>query len=126
MKSSAWIVMMIAVVFALPGVVSAVTPINGGSVGGTVTPVNTFPGDQTDPHVRGDVVSYVDGSVAKRTVRYYRFSTSADTVIPSELADSDFLPDVSGERITFTRVMADRTAIFACLTLSQSRVWPPT
>jgi hypothetical protein len=110
MKSSAWIVMMIAVVFALPGAVSAVTPINGGMVGGPQIPINANPGEQNDPHVSGDVAAYTDGT-DPQSIRVYRFSTSVDSAVPSPPGASDHAPDVSGNLVSFTRSEGACTAL---------------
>jgi hypothetical protein len=45
---------------ALPGVAFAVTPANGGAVGGTTVAVDTTPGEQIDPHVSGELAAYTD------------------------------------------------------------------
>jgi hypothetical protein len=77
----------------------------------TVTPVtiNDSGGDQTDPHVSGDLVSYTDTATSQ--IRYYRFSTGIDAAIPSGAAIFDVLSDVSGNLVAFSRIEADRNAI---------------
>src|SRR2546430_3236163 len=103
MKTLAWGVMIVAAFsLASPGVAAAVTPIDGGAVGGTVTVVNNGSGDQTDPHVSGDVAAYTDGT-DPQSIRVYRFSTSVDSAVPSPPGASDHAPDVSGNLVSFTR-----------------------
>jgi hypothetical protein len=77
----------------------------------TVTPVtiNNSGGDQTDPHVSGDLVSYTDAATS--AVRYYRFSTGVDAAIPPGASIVDILSDVSGNLVAFSRIEADRNAI---------------
>jgi hypothetical protein len=77
-----------------------------------IVAVNNGPGDQTDPHVNGDLATYTD-AVSVPRIRYYRFSTATDAVVPQGLpGDRDILSDVSGQRIVFSRIEADRTANF--------------
>jgi Tol biopolymer transport system component len=103
MKTLAWGVMIVAAFrLASPGVAAAVTPIDGGAVGGTMTTVNDGPGEQTDPHVSGDLAVYTDGT-DPQSVRYYRFSTGVDQAISSPAGASDHLSDVSGNLVSFTR-----------------------
>jgi hypothetical protein len=77
----------------------------------TVTPVtiNNSSGDQTDPHVDGDLASYTDSATS--AIRYYRFSTGVDAAIPSGAAIVDVLSGVSGNLIAFSRIETDRNAI---------------
>src|SRR5256885_11186316 len=77
----------------------------------TTVTVNNGPGEQLDPHVSGDFISYSDGNTTQRT-RYYRFSTAADQAIPAPAGASDILSDVSGARITFTRSLGGCNSIF--------------
>ncbi len=88
----------------------ALTPENGGMVGGTDVAVNVSLGDQDDPHLDADLVSYVDRSSPTSTIRYFDFATLFDSPIAHSTNDFDLLSDVSGDRISFSRVLADRTA----------------
>lgn len=102
------------VLFALPrsgdSVDAATTPIDGGLIVAPLVTINAGAGEQDDPHVDGDLVSYSNGGTE---LHYYRFSTSADTAIPTlicpvsscvgDYSFFDFLPDVSGETIVFAR-----------------------
>jgi hypothetical protein len=70
--------------------------------------INNGPGDQTDPHVSGDLVVYADAT--SLSIRYYSFLTRADTSVPQSPTDVDTLPDISGTRIAFSRAYFDRRA----------------
>src|SRR6266850_2352537 len=87
MRTSGLRQVVLACLLALPAVALAVTPVDGGSVGGpvtTMTPVNAGPGEQNDPHVSGDLAAYTDGTpLTSQTIRYYRFSTGADQAVAS-------------------------------------------
>src|SRR5262249_48799857 len=73
-----------------------------------VVTTNNSPGDQTDPHVRNDLVSYTD--IPAGSIRYNRFSTGANTVVPALSAAFNVLSDVNGDRIVLTSIQADRNA----------------
>ncbi len=70
--------------------------------------MNLTPGDQFDAHVSGDWVSYT----SDLRIRYYNFVTGIDAEIPPGGGIEDLLANVSGSRIVFSRVLADRTGIF--------------
>lgn len=72
--------------------------------------INNSDGDQTDPHISNDLMCYTD--IAGSTIRYYRFSTGVDAAVPSGPGVIPILCDISGDRIAFSRVEADRNAIF--------------
>jgi len=100
---------------------AAVTLADGGPLPVTPIAINTQAGDQTDPHVDGDLVVYssvridpLDG--VNQEIRYYRFSTGTDSAIPNALPDgtlaADLLGTVNNGRIVFTRIFPNvRTAI---------------
>jgi hypothetical protein len=98
-------------VMSLPAAAQTIvlTPLIGPQL--TVTPVaiDNSSGDQTDPHVDGDLVSYTD--TATSAMRYYRFSTGVDAAIPPGTSIVDILSDVSGNLIAFSRIEPDRNAI---------------
>lgn len=86
---------------ALPAPSLAITPVNGGALpvfGGV--DINTGPGDQYDPHVSGDLVSYTSGT----TIRFYSFLTGVDAEIRPASGLEDLLSDVNGDLIAFSRV----------------------
>ena len=84
------------------GTAGAVTPLNGGNAGGTTVTINNGPGDQTDPHVSGDLIAYTDAAPGGR-IHYYDFGTSVDLTVPAPAGAIDALSDVSGSRIAFVR-----------------------
>jgi hypothetical protein len=91
------------------GAAHAVTPTNGGDAGGTATTVNNGAGDQTEPHIGGNLAVYTDrvGLFTPGTIRYYDFSMGSDSAVPGGApGDSDVLSDVDGGRIAFSRTRA--------------------
>src|SRR5579859_3920418 len=96
--------------FAAPAM--PVVPIGPIPVTGTRTTINNGPGDQADPHISGDLACYVNAiTPGFAALRYYNFATAVDSAIPSDASLNDILPDVSGNRIAFTRILPDRNAI---------------
>ena len=90
------------------GTAGAVTPANGGDAGGTIVTVNNGTGDQTEPHVSGDLVAYTDKDfVAGSRIHYFDLGTGIDRVVPAGApGDSDNLSDVGDGRIVFSRTRA--------------------
>jgi len=80
------------------------------SLAGTLQVVNSSPGDQTDPHVSGSLVAYTNESGGSSEIRYHDLTTGADAAIPNGGA-FDFVSDVSGGTVVFTRVSTS-SAIF--------------
>lgn len=119
--------MLAAAALLAPALAGAVVPINGGAAGFSDQAVNTGPGDQTDPHVSGDLAAYTDFSVTAGEIRYYDFLTGADLPIPTGAnGEIDTLSDVSGTNIAFSRQMADRNAcmIFDVTTFTETEIAP--
>ena len=86
--------------------------------------VNAGSGDQTDPHVDCNLVSYTnDDFFGSSTVRYLDFSTGIDRAIPFNGQDS--LSRVSGNQIVFTEAsqIGDQIVVFD--TASQTRTVIP-
>jgi hypothetical protein len=85
----------------------AVTPANGGMVGGSTIVVDNTGGDQLDPHVSGDIAAYTDfGDLSlPPAIRYYDFlnPTSPNPAITAGFGDQDTLSDVNGNHIAFNR-----------------------
>lgn len=79
----------------------AVTPPSPILVNSPIVTINNSAGNQTDPHVNGDLAAYTNA--ADRSIHYYRFSTATDAAIPLGEQEIDTLPDVSGNRICLTR-----------------------
>src|SRR2546425_1217602 len=89
----------------------AVTPVNGGSVGGSATGVDTSLGEQTDPHVSGNLAAYTDQVTGSGVIRYYDFlNPGGSGSVPSgDVWDIDELSDVNGSHIAFARQHADNS-----------------
>ena len=86
------------------------TPIDGGQVNSPIVVINNGPGNQTDPHVNGNLASYTDGGTR---IHYFNFSTDGDLPIPQAPGAQDTLSDVNGTRIAFSRTQPDfSTAAF--------------
>jgi hypothetical protein len=102
---------------ASAGAAGAVVPANGGNVGGSVVAVNNGAGDQTEPHVSGDLAAYtVKDFVAGSAIHYFDFATGTDRVIPGGApGDSDNLSDVSDGRIVFSRTRFSDTRTAAMM-----------
>src|ERR1700674_4337549 len=83
---------------------SPVTPTVAPTPPGKFIVVNNGPGDQSDPHVSGDLVCYTNqviGGLA--TIHYFNLATQTDATVPNDGTALDFLCDVRGSTITFTR-----------------------
>jgi hypothetical protein len=86
----------------------AVTPVDGGNVGGTTIVVDNTGGDQLDPHVSGDLAAYTDSAdPSAPVIRYYDFLNPAapnpNPAITGGIGDEDRLSDVNGDHIAFAR-----------------------
>ncbi len=73
--------------------------------------VNDGAGDQKEPHVSGDLVAYSSELAGSGEIRFFSLATGVDQAIPTGGA-FDYLSDVSGGDIVFTRIAQDRSAIF--------------
>src|SRR5712691_9557925 len=65
-----------------------------------VVTVNGGPGEQTDPHVNGDLATYTDQGLR---IHYFTFPNGPDLTVP-RAGFWDILPDISNGRIVFTSV----------------------
>jgi hypothetical protein len=81
-------------------VVFAVTPVNGGMLGGTPIVLDASAGNQTDPHVSGDIAAYTDESGG--LIRYWDFLLAPGSV-PTPMGSTDQLSDVNGNHIVIAR-----------------------
>src|SRR5689334_22214725 len=84
---------------------SVATP-NGASV-----TVNNGPGDQTDPHVSGDWVTYTDNAAGFYQVHYHNLATGQDATIPSN-GGQDLLAGISGTTIVYMHSTTDGQSIY--------------
>lgn len=84
--------------------------------------VNNGPGDQSDPHVDCNLVSYTskDLQTGASQVHYFDFVTNTDRVIPGNSRDS--FSDVSSGRIGFTELTSAAPQIVVFDSASQSRI----
>jgi hypothetical protein len=96
--------MTVAATLVATGTAMAVTPANGGDAGGTTTIVSDSSGDQTEPHVSGDLAVYTNNDGSSRTIHYRDFVVGTDSTVPvGAVGDNDFLSDVANGRIVFSR-----------------------
>src|SRR5262249_49192994 len=99
----------------------SVTPINAGLVNSPIIAVNNGSGEQTAPHVSGNLTSYTDYSTGSPRIHYLNFLTSADAVIPLDAPmERDGDSGIDGTRIVFSRQATDRRAIFVYDTANSS------
>lgn len=91
----------------LPKSATLVVPVNGTPPTLTPVTINNGAGDQFDPHISGDWVSYT----SDLSIRYYSFATNTDAAIPMGTSSRDMLSDISGSKIVFSRVSAVKTAV---------------
>jgi hypothetical protein len=86
----------------------AVVPVANTPIALTPVTINNGAGDQYDPHISGDWVSYT----SDLSIRYYNFVTNADAAIPQGTSARDLLSDISGSKIVFSRVITGvKTAV---------------
>ena len=89
--------------------------------------INASPGNQTDPHVSGDLAVYTDQSgLAGSVIRYYDFLSSTHGAILTPLGSEDQLSDVDGFHISFARQtgLSRKAMVFDVTTLSTVQVGP--
>lgn len=104
--------LLLAAALLAPALCTAITPLNGGTVGGTITVVDNGPGDQTDPHVSGNLAAYVDFATGSGRIRVFDFLAGTNFLIPTPVpGEVDTLPDVNGRYVSFSRQMASRNAV---------------
>jgi beta propeller repeat protein len=85
------------------------------SLAGTVVPVATAPGDQTDPHISGDWVVYTDFSAGSSSgrIHYHNVVTGFDAAIPNLDGGGDSLSDISGTTVVYIHFAAGRHAVYS-------------
>lgn len=76
-----------------------------------VPPITTYTvaagaGNQTDPHVSGNLVSYTNAEGINSGIRYHDLTTGVDAAIPNE-GHRDSLSDISGSTVVFRRIFTD-------------------
>jgi hypothetical protein len=109
--SAALLATAVSIMAAAAGTAFAIVPVTGTTPAGTTTTVNQSNGPQRDPHVSGSLVSYTDFTDNNPMIHVFDLETNVDTTIAGTSSDVDFLSDVSGTNVVFTRVFAERSAI---------------
>jgi len=103
--------MAIAASSLAAAVAFAVTPLNGGQVTGTIVPVATGSGDQSDPHVSGDLIAYTRQDGGSSRIHVFDSASSVDTLVPQAApGELDLLPNVDPGRVVFSRIHASGAA----------------
>jgi hypothetical protein len=104
----------LAATLGLAGAVPAqAVPASAPTLVGTSVTIGNEPGDQMDPHVSGDWVSYTDDSTGSLAVHYYNLVTGQDASIPNP-GGNDSLSGVSGTTVVYTH--EDVTGTFTITT----------
>src|SRR4051812_47288588 len=88
----------------------ALATTTGTPSGLVISTVNAGPGDQSDPHISGSLVTYTSLVNGTAGIRYHDLATGTDTAIPSA-ASLDFLPNVPGSPPVLPRLTATASAI---------------
>jgi Tol biopolymer transport system component len=114
------LVATVLAVLVVTSVAPAVTPTLGTTPAGTTTTVNESNGAQRDPHVSGSLVSYTDFAPVNSRIHVFDLATGVDTTIGGTSSDVDFLSDVNGSNVVFTRVFPTKSAIMRYSTASGS------
>jgi hypothetical protein len=86
----------------LPVVARAIVPVSYVTSAMTPFTVNDGPGNQTDPHISGGLVSYT----SDLSIRYFNVESNTDAAVPQNGGVRDTLSNVSGSRIVFSRQFA--------------------
>jgi beta propeller repeat protein len=81
------------------------------ALNGYLTTVNNGSGDQTDPHISGDWVTYTDNSTGNYQVRYHNLATGQDTGVPAN-GGQDLLAGISGTTIVYMHSTASGQSIY--------------
>jgi hypothetical protein len=88
--------------------------------GRLITVNNTTGGDHSDPHVSGDLVAYSNSDGTGFTIRYFNLATGVDAGVPNNGTFQNFLADVRGSVIGFTRLSISGSSIFTFDTANPS------
>lgn len=87
---------------------------------GTTRVINNGPGNQLDPHIDGNLITYTNDDLAgSTTVHYFDLTTNTDHLVPGNGADSE--SEVSAGRIAFTEATPLGSQVVLFDTGSQSR-----
>jgi hypothetical protein len=89
-------------------------------VAGTSRVVNSSPGNQSDAHIQGNLISYTDDtSAGAKNIRYFDLATNTDQLVPGNGADSE--SEVNNGQIAFTESTPLGTQIVLFDTITQAR-----
>ena len=131
-------VLLIAVSLVLPSLSSFAVPASSAATESTIVLqtagapflqstaeiVNNGLGNQTNPHVDGNLVSYtLDDFQGSSTVHYHDMTTGADNIVPGN--EVDLLSDISGSRVAYTEVTFTGNTIRVFDTSSQTQTIVP-
>jgi Tol biopolymer transport system component len=89
----------------------AVVPAFGTTPAATTTTINQSNGPQRDPHVSGSLVTYTDEAPVPSRIHVFDLGAGVDMTIAGTSVEHDFLSDVSGTSVVFTRIFSARAAI---------------
>ena len=95
------LLVVLALAALVPTVLNAIVPVSSPPPALTAVDINVGAGDQFDPHVSGDWMSYTSDV----GIRYYNFVTGTDAAIPTGASVNDLLAGISGSKIVFSRVI---------------------
>ena len=90
---------------------------------GTTQAVHAEPGNETNPHVDCDIVTYTWDDLGRSTVHYQNLSTGVDTEIPGN--EVDLLSDISGSGVAYTEVTNSGDTVRIFDTISQTTTVVP-
>ncbi len=97
--------------YAEPLPAQVIVPVMGTTPTVVQLAVNDSSGNQTDPHVSGDWVSYTDNSVYGVRFQNLDLGTASDRLITQPQGFYDSLSDISGNNIAFMRATTNYQSI---------------
>jgi hypothetical protein len=119
-------VLLVAGFICAPAVAQvSVTPTLKLTPAGQLIVVNNGPGDQSDPHVSGNLVVYSYAEGTNSTIHYFDLATVTDKTVPSnDSSYYDYLSDVRGTTIVFTHITAGNVSRILMFDTSSSSASP--
>jgi hypothetical protein len=114
-RSASTLILLASLLTALMGLVripsAHAASTSTGTLNGTFVTVNNGPGEQTDPHVSGSLVSYTDNSTGGYEVRYHNLDKADDAVIPTN-GGQDLLSGISDTTVVYMHSTANGQSIY--------------
>lgn len=95
----------LGVLLLLPTLAAALVPTDGGSLPGTETRITTSMGDEYDPALSGDLISYTSYRGVDTDVWYYDLASGLETQMTSAVGNQE-LSDVRDGLIVYTDLVA--------------------